>query len=127
MKTLKIFSLLLAVVLLTPISQVHALKMVPFPDNKTLQPMPTPDVRPNISGNVNFSADQIYKDNSDSTDAGMRNFEESPTLDNSETGTANPTETSSKKSSSRVLSIIFTILILLVLWFFVREKMKSSL
>lgn len=32
---------------------VHAAKLAPFPNDKTLQPMPSQDVHPNISGNVN--------------------------------------------------------------------------
>jgi hypothetical protein len=35
-------------------STVQAVKLVPsFQDNSTLQPMPYPDAKPNISGNVN--------------------------------------------------------------------------
>lgn len=56
MKTLKKFFIIFACVLgilLIDVSETQAAKLAPFPNSKTLQPMPDPDVHPNISGNIN--------------------------------------------------------------------------
>ena|SRR3989344_8441303 len=55
---------------------VFAVKLAPFPDSKSLQPMPSDDIRPNISGNVNFSSSNI--ENTDTETSAQVSAENQP-------------------------------------------------
>ncbi|HEY9584123.1 MAG TPA: hypothetical protein VJI33_00880 [Candidatus Paceibacterota bacterium] len=60
MKLFKIFTILILIIAISYAGEALAAKPNPF-DSRTLQPMPIPDIRPNISESVNYNPEQLKK------------------------------------------------------------------
>lgn len=105
-----------------------AMKQIPFPDAKSLQPMPSEDIQPNISGNVNSGPNNIYNKNLSETASEENIYPTNPEVTPEESVSTESLPTDEGPESSHFLAYtIFLVVILAVVIFLIKNKSNSLL
>ena len=85
-----------------------------FPDAKSLQPIPTPDVHPNISGNINGT-----------TTISPQSANTENTLTTPNNGATNIQSNSTQNGNNLIFYFIGFIIILIIIFVYIRQRRKQ--